>query len=189
MIEVLDDELSLDPLNQSKQCQTVDLDPPIETEETPVVESDTSAAPLPAFDAEEFAEKMKTAAILLAQLQHDPNPERDTIRQKIIAEMVALEEDRLAKMTAGIHVDSKHTLDYQVALDREDPSAAVFSESWSVKRERIRASSPYGHLPNWRLISVIVKHGADLRQEQLAVQLIREMQKIWQDTHVDVWVQ
>ncbi|CEG83780.1 Putative Atypical/PI4K protein kinase [Rhizopus microsporus] len=189
MIEVLDDELSLDPLNQSKQCQTVDLDPPIETEETPVMESDTSAAPLPAFDAEEFAEKMKTAAILLAQLQHDPNPERDTIRQKIIAEMVALEEDRLAKMTAGIHVDSKHTLDYQVALDREDPSAAVFSESWSVKRERIRASSPYGHLPNWRLISVIVKHGADLRQEQLAVQLIREMQKIWQDTHVDVWVQ
>jgi phosphatidylinositol 4-kinase len=67
--------------------------------------------------------------------------------------------------------------------------AAVFSEDWEAKKERIRASSPYGHLPNWRLISVIVKNGSDLRQEQFAIQLIREMQKIWQDTNVDVWVQ
>jgi phosphatidylinositol 4-kinase len=67
--------------------------------------------------------------------------------------------------------------------------AAVFSEDWEAKKERIRAGSPYGHLPNWRLISVIVKNGADLRQEQFAIQLIREMQKIWEDTKVDVWVQ
>lgn len=67
--------------------------------------------------------------------------------------------------------------------------AAVFSENWETKKERIRAESPYGHLPNWRLISVIVKNGADLRQEQFAVQLIREMQKIWQDTKLDAWVQ
>lgn len=67
--------------------------------------------------------------------------------------------------------------------------AAVFAEKWETKKERIRASSPYGHLPNWRLISVIVKNGADLRQEQFSMQLIREMQKIWQDTKVNVWVQ
>lgn len=65
----------------------------------------------------------------------------------------------------------------------------MFSEDWETKKERIRANSPYGHLPNWRLISVIVKNGADLRQEQFALQLIREMQKIWEDTKVDVWVQ
>ncbi|RKO87446.1 kinase-like domain-containing protein, partial [Blyttiomyces helicus] len=66
--------------------------------------------------------------------------------------------------------------------------AAVFRETWEAKKARIRASSPYGHLPNWRLLSVIVKSGADLRQEQLALQLIREMQRIWKDAGVPVWV-
>lgn len=58
------------------------------------------------FNAEEFAEKMKTAAILLAQLQKDhPQQENTTlristdgIRQKIITEMMALEDDRMEKM-------------------------------------------------------------------------------------------
>ncbi|KAG1222563.1 hypothetical protein G6F35_005219 [Rhizopus arrhizus] len=187
MIEVLDDELSLDPLDHCKECESLDLFSP--THSTSTTSSLSSAPTLQSvFDAEEFAEKMKTAAILLAQL-NQPHPEREAIRQKIIAEMMALEEDRLAKMTMGITNKSTTTaLDHPIVIDREDPSAAVFSEDWEVKKERIRASSPYGHLPNWRLISVIVKHGADLRQEQLAAQLIREMQKIWQDTNVDVWV-
>lgn len=165
------------------------------------------------FDAEEFAEKMKTAAILLAQLQLDHPSQQDNvtirastegIRQKIIAEMMALEDDRMEKMAmegvdkgvgggGGEGAGNERKLDDEVRVamvaNKEDPSAAVFSEDWEAKKERIRAASPYGHLPNWRLISVIVKNGADLRQEQFAIQLIREMQKIWQDTKTDVWVQ
>lgn len=165
------------------------------------------------FDAEEFAEKMKTAAILLAQLQLEHPSQQDNatirastegIRQKIIAEMMALEDDRMEKMALegvdkgvgggeGEGVGNERKLDDEVRVaivaNKEDPSAAVFSEDWDAKKERIRAASPYGHLPNWRLISVIVKNGADLRQEQFAIQLIREMQKIWQDTKTDVWVQ
>lgn len=41
---------------------------------------------------------------------------------------------------------------------------------------RIREGSPYGHLPNWRLLSVIVKCGDDLRQELLAYQVLRQLQ-------------
>lgn len=66
--------------------------------------------------------------------------------------------------------------------------AAVFSEDWDAKMNRIRATSPYGHLPSWQLLSVIVKQGADLRQEQLACQLIREMGWIWERAKVDIWV-
>lgn len=66
--------------------------------------------------------------------------------------------------------------------------AAVFSEEWKTKKERIRKSSPFGGYSNWHLISVIVKTGADLRQEQLACQLVREMQRIWQNADVNVWV-
>ncbi|CAO3642778.1 unnamed protein product [Mucor hiemalis] len=174
--------------------------------------SDENDSGLTTFDAEGFAEKMKTAAILLAQLQLDhPQQENtalkastDGIRQKIIAEMMALEDDRMEKMAmegvnsgvgggGGEGAGNEKQLDdasrVAMVVNKEDPSAAVFSEDWETKKERIRANSPYGHLPNWRLISVIVKNGADLRQEQFAIQLIREMQKIWEDTKVDVWVQ
>jgi len=174
--------------------------------------------------ANEFAERMRTAAIMLAQLQQQSVANKlapvlssssanksaaarsklvtEGIRQRIIKEMMALEEQRMAKMRvegveggigggggegAGGSMLEDET---RVALvvNKEDPSAAVFAEEWEEKKARIRAASPYGHLHNWRLISVIVKNGADLRQEQFAIQLIREMQRIWQDNGVDVWV-
>jgi phosphatidylinositol 4-kinase B len=72
--------------------------------------------------------------------------------------------------------------------DREDPSAATFGEEWSAKKERIRRGSPYGWMKNWDLISVIVKTGADLRQEAFACQLIQVCSKIWQEAEIPVWV-
>ncbi|CAB4428942.1 unnamed protein product [Rhizophagus irregularis] len=203
--------------------------------------------------ADEFAERMRTAAVMLAQLNvanhartsstgepiQRTKADTEAIRQKIIKEMMCLEEERMMKMkTQGVTSsaganggeggggemleDEKKIL---IAVNKDDPSgikeiieiiliipnfifkfyqiqmltfvqfhmkihwsAAVFSEDWESKRERIRKASPYGHHPNWRLLSVIVKTGADLRQEQLACQLIREMQRIWQLEKVDVWV-
>ena len=72
--------------------------------------------------------------------------------------------------------------------DRDDPSAAVFGEAWQTKKERIRRTSPYGWMKNWDLISVIVKTGADLRQEAFACQLIQVCHRIWIDAKVNVWV-
>lgn len=44
-------------------------------------------------------------------------------------------------------------------------------------------------MKNWDLVSVIVKTGADLRQEAFACQLIQKVcDKIWQDAGVPVWV-
>lgn len=72
--------------------------------------------------------------------------------------------------------------------DPEDPSAAVLKEPWQEKEHRIRESSPYGYLSSWRLLSVIVKCGDDLRQELMASQLLQTFQKIWQMEHVPLWV-
>ncbi|CAG2175533.1 unnamed protein product, partial [Oppiella nova] len=47
----------------------------------------------------------------------------------------------------------------------EDPSAAALKEPWDEKVARIRESSPFGHLSNWKLLAAIVKCGDDLRQE------------------------
>lgn len=60
--------------------------------------------------------------------------------------------------------------------DPEDPSAAALKEPWEDKVERIRESSPYGHLPHWSLLSVIVKCGDDLRQELMVYQVLKQLQ-------------
>lgn len=43
-------------------------------------------------------------------------------------------------------------------------------------------------MKNWDLVSVIVKTGADLRQEAFACQLIDVCDKIWTDAKIGVWV-
>ena len=72
--------------------------------------------------------------------------------------------------------------------DRDDPSAAMFGEAWEQKKERIRRSSPYGWIKHWDLVSVIVKTGADLRQEAFACQLIAVCDRIFAEHSVNVWV-
>jgi hypothetical protein len=72
--------------------------------------------------------------------------------------------------------------------DRDDPSAATFGEAWLDKKERIRKSSPYGWMKNWDVLSVIVKTGADLRQEAFACQLIQVCHNVWEDAKTPVWV-
>ncbi|KAG0328809.1 Phosphatidylinositol 4-kinase pik1alpha (PI4-kinase)(PtdIns-4-kinase) [Dissophora globulifera] len=177
--------------------------------------------------ADDFAEKMRTAAVMLAQLSQQQASQQaagangnargsaqsrssikakatsvEDIRAKIIREMMALEEQRMQRMklegvSSGVGggggegagsemLEDERKVMANVATD--DPSAAVFAEDWDSKMNRIRATSPYGHLPSWQLLSVIVKQGADLRQEQLACQLIREMGWIWERAKVDVWI-
>lgn len=121
----------------------------------------------------------------------------EVIRKKIMHEMMALEEGRMKRMQAGgkaLGRRNRHRLEAEDetavmrAVNKDDPSAAFFKESWTAKRERIRGSSPYGHLPNWELLSVIVKTGADLRQEQFAVQLINEFGRVWRECGNRCWV-
>ncbi|XP_059167912.1 phosphatidylinositol 4-kinase beta-like [Physella acuta] len=72
--------------------------------------------------------------------------------------------------------------------DPEDPSAAALKEPWEEKVARIRETSPYGHLPNWQLMSVIVKVGDDLRQELLVYQVLKRLQMFWMEEHVPLWI-
>uniref|UniRef100_A0A914WPB7 Phosphatidylinositol 4-kinase beta n=1 Tax=Plectus sambesii TaxID=2011161 RepID=A0A914WPB7_9BILA len=70
----------------------------------------------------------------------------------------------------------------------EDPSASALSEPWEEKVARIRETSPYGRLPRWRLLPVIVKTGDDLRQELLAYQLLTALLNIWEEEHVPLFL-
>lgn len=70
----------------------------------------------------------------------------------------------------------------------EDPSASAMSEPWEEKVIRIRESSPYGHLPGWDLLPVIIKTGDDLRQELLAYQLLTVLKEIWEEEKLPLYL-
>jgi len=71
-------------------------------------------------------------------------------------------------------------------LDTEP--TVVFKESWKQKEARLRPLSAVGHLRGWRLLPVIVKSGDDLRQEQLASQVIFQMHHILKQGRVGCWL-
>jgi phosphatidylinositol 4-kinase len=167
---------------------------------------------------DEVAEHMRTAAIMLAQLAINSGPNNvaqkaksnnqkmginERIREKIIREMSQLEEKRIEQIiqqnedlqkimsNGGEGNENESVNEKEVLLKckfKDDPSADVFNEDWDAKRERIRLDSPYGDHPNWELIPLIVKTGADLRQEQFALQLIEEADRIWKESGLDIFV-
>jgi phosphatidylinositol 4-kinase B len=68
------------------------------------------------------------------------------------------------------------------------PPPVIFKESWVEKEDRLRAKSAIGDLPGWRLLPVLVKSNDDLRQEQLASQLIYRIALILARERIPVWV-
>lgn len=194
---------------------------------------------------DEFAEKLKTAAVMLAQLYTQQknlatssstiiggaHKERsatakgspkstlasgklaahyEAIRARVVKEMMSFEQERqkaqaitLQKSQSEEYLGSPIDENPNAVIDEmlddeqeksllqaaaEDPSAAVFREFFASKVKRVRNGSKYGESPRWKLYSVIVKPGADLRQEHLALQLIREIHTIWKKENCPVWI-
>jgi len=131
------------------------------------------AAPIPTFDT-----IMASAATAPIPNYDDRVEEGDGAKPNNINSEAGAARMENDQMTSGVERNA----------DRDDPSAATFGEEWTAKRERVRKSSPYGSCSNWDLLSVIVKTGADLRQEAFACQLIQVCDKIWQRAEVPVWL-
>ncbi|XP_056299910.1 phosphatidylinositol 4-kinase beta isoform X3 [Pseudoliparis swirei] len=116
----------------------------------------------------------------------------DNISQFSVDSSSSLESREPVFIAAG---DIRRRLSEQLAQtpttfrrDPEDPSAVALKEPWEEKVRRIREGSPYGHLPHWRLLSVIVKCGDDLRQELLASQVLQQLKSIWEQERVPLWI-
>ena len=56
-----------------------------------------------------------------------------------------------------------------------------WDELWEYKQEIIKKKSAYGHFPSYKLRCLIIKGDDDLRQELIAMQLIRKIEKIWRN--------
>jgi len=89
-------------------------------------------------------------------------------------------------------VDTINIVDEWVFLDSGDEKDPVletaFGPNWETRKERLRQASPMGHVVGWDLISVIVKSGDDLRQEQLAMQLISVFHEVFTEEGLPLWL-
>ncbi|OQR84737.1 phosphatidyl inositol kinase (PIK-G1) [Achlya hypogyna] len=89
-----------------------------------------------------------------------------------------------------LELASMHLSDEVIAMerDRKKDLEAAFGESWHSKRERIRQSSPHGHLPGWDIVSMIGKSNDDMRQEVFTLQLIQRFLEIFKAANLPIWL-
>jgi phosphatidylinositol 4-kinase B len=73
-------------------------------------------------------------------------------------------------------------------IDQIGNNVSVFKESFKQQALRLKQQSPYGKLRTWSLLHVIIKSGDDLRQEQLAMQLISFFKQTFDSKKLDVWL-
>ncbi|TFJ85191.1 hypothetical protein NSK_003614 [Nannochloropsis salina CCMP1776] len=120
-------------------------------------------------------------------------PSRERCPYMVVAELLQTERNTRCALPPPLAFDE----DTLSAMDPRllDPSTRraitvrkVFGELWHWKEQRIRNSSPFGRLEGWRLAMFIVKAGDDLRQEQVAMQLITLVREIFKEEGLELWL-
>ena len=64
----------------------------------------------------------------------------------------------------------------------------IFNKLWKNQFERIKASSPYSAFDSYSLKPVIIKGGDDLRQEMIAMQIIKLFQRIFLEENTGIYL-
>ncbi|RKP29083.1 kinase-like protein [Metschnikowia bicuspidata] len=139
--------------------------------------------------AKDLSSQIRIAAVMLKQLEKygQANSEQSAaIRSRIVKSMKEL-QDQFETIDYEKLREISGNQNEQDAGERKLENDFKIGEDWSKKKERIRKTSIYGHLPHWDLCSVIVKNGDDLQQEALACQLITSISNIWKSDRIGVW--
>lgn len=134
-----------------------------------------------------LADQMRIASVMLQQLENSGQSNSDhflAIRTRIVESMISL-QDQFDYVDYEMLNELKS--DLPDAGERKLENDFKLGEDWQTKKQRIRNSSVYGHLPNWDLCSVICKNGDDLPQEAFACQLISMISNIWKKKNIGAW--
>ncbi|PXF43302.1 Phosphatidylinositol 4-kinase [Gracilariopsis chorda] len=112
--------------------------------------------------------------------------QRANVRKAIYGDPYSQQPDLFAKVE--VRCDDFEDEDDPEHKSRQAVILGVYGELWSWKEDRILARSPFNKWKGTKLMPFIVKAGDDLRQEQLAVQLISQFKKIFDEEQVDLYL-
>jgi hypothetical protein len=102
---------------------------------------------------------------------HDENCEE----RKDFLEKVSRKANEFNRGRSFSHDDDDYT---NTSMGNLQENRVLFKEKWSNKEKRLKEASEIGHYSGWKLVPVIVKSNDDLRQEQIAAQVIIFMSQI-----------
>ena len=83
---------------------------------------------------------------------------------------------------------SESNYDFLTTSTGDNSLESPWGEPWSELLIRIRQSSAFGHFHSWQARGVIIKSNDDLRQELLAMQLIKKCSEIFQREKLALWL-
>eukprot|EP00917_Polyrhabdina_sp_WS-2016_P025008 GHVP01053950.1.p1 GENE.GHVP01053950.1~~GHVP01053950.1.p1 ORF type:complete len:744 (+),score=103.45 GHVP01053950.1:346-2577(+) len=181
-IEIIDTEIA--GISEKKDATTQNL---YFLDKKSVIKTHKTASPTLKISG--YLSKVRTAAVMLAQLQKTnkelSESQIDLIKKNIMSEMRHIE-----KMKASSHFSDFEEMcleDIQIDMAKVDPAEAFVSEDSQVREDRIRSSSMYKSEPGWCLLSLIVKE-SDIRQDHLGSQLVFETKRIFCEENHPAWV-
>ena len=121
--------------------------------------------------------------LLVPRIRHSSYQRND--EQETIQEETAKSGFNCLPRTTNKTLEEEHASN---GKPHSKPPPVVFRENWKEKEDRIRSSSAFGSHPCWKLLPILIKTNDDLRQEQLASQLIYRMTAILAREKVPVWL-
>ena len=74
------------------------------------------------------------------------------------------------------------------ASETESIEENVWGEDWNATYQRLMGNSPFGHFKSWNIRCFIVKGRDDLRQELLAMQVIKKAQEIFKQENLELYL-
>ena len=87
-----------------------------------------------------------------------------------------------------LKISTENMLEVPKNLKKEVKKFGPWGDIWEDKDQFIKANSPYGHLQSYKLRPIIVKGGDDLRQEVLAMQIIRKLKEIFKSAKITAYL-
>lgn len=114
--------------------------------------------------------------------------QKANVRKSVYGDAYSRQPDIFSMAEKSAESEEASNMESAEYKARQAVILGVYGELWSWKEERILSKSPFKDLNNTRLMPFIVKAGDDLRQEQLAIQLISQFQSIFEEEKVDVFL-
>jgi hypothetical protein len=131
----------------------------------------------------ESGEGADDPSIILDQEDSKRLEERRRMRETFEHDFEEMERrDREARLT------EEERRRIETLADRNALLYACFGESSEERSQRIRQTSPFGHLQGWTVQSFIVKANDDMRQEHFAMQLIDLCKRIFDREQVPLYI-
>lgn len=132
--------------------------------------------------------QLAAAVEMLSKLNQAPGNEE--IKQKLTVEIQTLRKntDSYVKQKESVSVEDELRESVSSITFKDDPSTTGLSEAWSTRMKRLRVNSEFSCVEGWNVYSFVVKGNTDLKQEQIALQLIWECRRIFAAEKVECWL-